>query len=59
MALEFVAFDAAGNEVDWVDPVLGHEVIAEGVHRIDNGYRKYKVRVPDGGRYEIRERKTE
>lgn len=54
---EFVVFDENGVEVDWVDPVLSHrvETIALDVVHINNGYNEYRVVVPEGGRWEIRD----
>lgn len=54
--LEFVAFDANGKEVDWVDPVRDHRQVTENIWEVDNGLDVYPVRIPEGGRYELRVR---
>lgn len=58
MTLEFVAFDAQGREVDWIDPYLEHRIVDEVTFLVDNGYSEYAVVVPTGGRYEIRVKET-
>ena len=55
MTEEFVVFDAGGNEVDWIDPYEGHYEYKPGVLHVSNFVYEYLVRVPEGGRYEIRE----
>lgn len=52
---EFVVFDKFGKEIDWCDPVIGHTE-ANGWHFVDNGFNEYSYEIPEGGRWEIRER---
>ncbi|TDT31121.1 hypothetical protein [Naumannella halotolerans] len=57
-AREFVVFNAAGREVDWVVPYISHGTIAPGRYSVHNGHHDYEVRVPEGGRFEIRDRRA-
>lgn len=54
MTLEFVVFDKAGKEVDWIDPYRGHIDNEDGTFEVNNGYGVYHVEVPEHGRYVIR-----
>jgi len=54
MSIEFVALDANGRGVDWVDPYVSHELIRPGLYAVDNGYATYHVYIPNGGSYVIR-----
>lgn len=54
VALEFVVFDANGKEVDWVDPVINYMLVTQGVYSVYNGFHDYTVRIPEGGRHEVR-----
>jgi len=51
---EFVVLDANGKEVDWYDPYDSHEEISSNLFWVDNGYGRYRVEIPSGGRCEIR-----
>lgn len=54
MNTEFAAFDAAGQVVETIDPVLSYRQLDEQTYRVDNGYGEYDVTIPDGGRFEVR-----
>lgn len=56
MIVEFVVFDASGKEVDWYDPYEGHVLEPDGSCTVDNGYAKYRVEIPPGGRWVVRTR---
>lgn len=52
---EFVAFDASGKEVDWIDPYDWHKEIHSDYYAVSNHHDVYSVRIPPGGHYEIRD----
>lgn len=55
MADEFVVFDVEGNEVDWYDPHEGHRLLDESTVQVDIGWiEEYLVKIPPGGRFEVR-----
>lgn len=55
--LEFVVFDRSGREIDWVDPYLKHRWVGPNRFVVSNGQYDYPVRVPEGGRIEVRPRR--
>jgi hypothetical protein len=55
---EFVVFDKDGNEIDSVDPYVSHTEHAWGL-TVNNHWSSYPVFIPVGGRYEIREMRTQ
>jgi len=58
MTTEFVVFDASGNECDWIDPYEWHEVVSPSVVRVSNVVQEYDVEIPQGGHFEVRERRN-
>lgn len=55
MTLEFVMIDANGREVDWIDPVIDYKVKGDTV-TVDNGFHIYVLTIPEGGRFDVRQR---
>lgn len=57
--LEFVVFDRDNTEVDWIDPYVSHIPLSFENDRyvVANTVCDYLVRIPEGGRFEIRELK--
>lgn len=51
--VEFYVYDKDNNLVDLIDPVEGVLQIGPRHWLVDNGYHRYSVEVPEGGRYEI------
>jgi len=59
MSKEFVVFDATGKECDWYDPYLSHEGLGAGKFAVELAHDGYVVLIPDGGRFEVREMRSD
>lgn len=55
MTEEFVVFNAAGAEIDSVDPYMEHATDGEGILWVSNFAHTYRLEIPEGGWWEIRE----
>lgn len=53
--LEIVVFDASGREIDRMDPYESHEDYGTYVDAVQATGTVYRIDIPTGGRYEIRE----
>lgn len=54
---EFVLFDRNDQPIEWIDPYISHGTYSPGHYLVSTGFAEYEVRVPLGGRFEIRPRK--